>query len=68
MAKIDENNKLFKIKKKEKIMKEYFSNIMREKVIQDQEAQRLPLKMNPKRPTPSTSYLKWLNLKTNRES
>ena len=36
----------------EKVMKENFANLMREKVTQVQEAQRVPIKKNPKRPTP----------------
>ena len=36
----------------EKIMTENFPNLLREKVMQVQEAQRVPFKMNPKRPTP----------------
>ena len=35
----------------EKVMKENFPNLMREKVTQVQEAQRVAVKMNPKRPT-----------------
>ena len=33
-------------------MTENFPNLMKEKVTQVQEAQRVPIKMNPKRPTP----------------
>ena len=36
----------------EKVMTENFPKLMREKVTQDQEAPRVPIKMNPKRPTP----------------
>ena len=36
----------------EKIMMETFPNLVREKVMQVQEAQRVPIKINPKRPTP----------------
>ena len=36
----------------EKVMKENFANLMREKVTQVQKAQRVPIKKNPKRPTP----------------
>ena len=39
------------IKKKEKVMMENFPNLMREKVTQIQESQRVPIKRNPKRPT-----------------
>ena len=35
----------------EKVMMENFPNLMREKVIQIQETQRVPIKRNPKRPT-----------------
>ena len=36
----------------EKIMTENFLNLERGKAMQVQEAQRVPIKMNPKRPTP----------------
>ena len=35
----------------EKVMMKNFPNLTREKVIQVQEAQRVPIKRNPKRPT-----------------
>ena len=35
----------------EKVIMENFSNVMREKVTQIQETQRVPIKRNPKRPT-----------------
>ena len=35
----------------EKVMMENFPNLMREKVTQIQETQRVPIKRNPKRPT-----------------
>ena len=35
----------------EKVIMENFPNLMREKVIQIQETQRVPIKRNPKRPT-----------------
>ena len=35
----------------EKLMMENFPNLMREKVTQIQEAQRVPMRRNPKRPT-----------------
>ena len=35
----------------EKVMMENFSNLMREKVTQIQESQKVPMKRNPKRPT-----------------
>ena len=36
----------------EELMTENFSNLVKEKVMQVQEAQRVPIKMNPKRPIP----------------
>ena len=39
----------------EKIMTENFSNLEREKNTQVQEAQRVPIKKNPKRPTQDIS-------------
>ena len=39
----------------EKIMKENFPNLVREVDIKVQEAQRVPNKMDAKRPTPDTS-------------
>ena len=36
----------------EKVMMEKFPNLMTEKVTQVQEAQKVPIKRNPKRPTP----------------
>ena len=36
----------------EKVMMENFPNLMRQKVTQIQEAQRIPIKRSPKRPTP----------------
>ena len=50
-----------------KIMMEDFPNLMREKVTQIQETQRVPIKRNPERPT-SRHIIKWQNLKTKRES
>ena len=35
----------------EKVMMENFPNLMREKITQIQETQRIPIKRNPKRPT-----------------
>ena len=35
----------------EKVMMENFPNLMRQKVTQNQESQRVPIKRNPKRPT-----------------
>ena len=52
----------------EKIMMENFPNVMREKFVQVQEARRIPIIMNPKRPTPRHIIIKWQNSKTKRES
>ena len=52
----------------EKVVTEKFPNLMREKVMQVQEAQRVPIKMTPKRPTPRHLIIKWQNSKTKRES
>ena len=42
----------------EKVMMENFPNLMREKVTQIQEAQRVPIKRHPKRPTPRYIIIK----------
>ena len=42
----------------EKVMMENFPNLMREKVTQIQETQRVPIKRNPKRPTPRHIIIK----------
>ena len=42
----------------EKIMTENFLNLEREKTMEVQEAQRVPIKMNPKRPTPRHFIIK----------
>ena len=39
-------------------MRENFPNLIREKVTQIQEAQRVPIKMNPKKPTPRHIIIK----------
>ena len=52
----------------EKTMTEHSPNLERGKAMQVQEAQRAPIKMNPKRLTPRHIKLKWQNLKTKRES
>ena len=44
-------------------MKENFPNLMKERDIQVQKAQRVPNKMNPKRPTPSHIILKMPKVK-----
>ncbi|KAF6081839.1 hypothetical protein HJG60_008845 [Phyllostomus discolor] len=43
-------------------MKENFPNLMREKVTQIQETQRVPIKRNPKRPTPRHIIIKMTKL------
>ena len=52
----------------EKVMVENFPNLMREKLTQIQKAQRVPIKRNPKKPTPRHIIIKTENLKTKRES
>ena len=47
----------------EKVMTECIPNSVREKVIQVQEAHRVPIKMNPKRPTPRHSIIKMAKCK-----
>ena len=47
----------------EKVMMENFPNLMREKVTQIQEAQRVPIKMNPKRSTPIHIIIKMAKFK-----
>ena len=42
----------------EKVMMENFPNLMREKVTEAQEGQRVPIKRNPKRPTPRYIIIK----------
>ena len=49
-------------------MTEDFLNLMREKVTEVQEEQRIPIKMGPKRPTLRHIIIKMANLKTHRES
>ena len=49
-------------------MKENFLNVVRGKVTQVQEAQRVPNKMNPKRCTPRHNIMKCQMLKTKRQS
>ena len=48
----------------EKVMIENFPNLMREKVTQIQESQKVPSKRNPKRPTARHIIIKWQNYKT----
>ena len=45
----------------EKLMMENFPNLMREKVTQIPESQRVPLKRNPKRPTARHIIIKMAN-------
>ena len=47
----------------EKLMTENFPNLMREKVTQVQEAQKVLIKMNPKRPTARHIIIKMAKLK-----
>ena len=47
----------------EKVMMEYFPNLMREKVTQIQESQRVPSKRNPKRPTARHIIIKMAKFK-----
>ena len=42
----------------EKVMRENFPNLIREKVTQIQETQRVPIKTNPKKPTPRHIIIK----------
>ena len=50
----------------EKIMKENFPNLEKEIDIQVQEAQRVPNKMDPKRPTPRHIIIKMPKVKDNK--
>ena len=52
----------------EEIMAENFPKLGKEKVTQVQEAQRVSIKMNPKRTPPRHTIIKWQKLKTKRES
>ena len=52
----------------EKIMKENFPNLMKEIDMQVQEAQRVPNKMDAKRPTPRHIIIKCQRLKIEEES
>ena len=52
----------------EKVMMENFPNLMREKVTQIQETQRVPSKKNPKRPTARHIIIKMAKFHTKRES
>ena len=52
----------------EKIMKENFPNLVKETDMQVQEAQRVPNKMDAKRPTPRLIIIKCQSLKIKRES
>ena len=45
----------------EKIMRENFPNLVRDKIIQVQEAYNVSIKMNPKRPTPRHIIIKLTN-------
>ena len=50
----------------EKVMMENFPNLMREKVTQIQESQRVPIKRKPKRPTARHITIKMAKLQTKR--
>ena len=52
----------------EKIMMENFPNLMREKVTEIQETQRVPIKRNPNRPTSRHIIIKMAKLQDKRES
>ena len=52
----------------EKVTMENFPNLMREKVTQIHETQRVPSKRNPKRCTARHIIIKWQNSKTKKES
>ena len=52
----------------EKVMMENFPNLMREKVTQIQETQRVPRKRNPKRATTRHIITKMAKFQTKRES
>ena len=52
----------------EKILTENFPNLKRGKTMQVQEAQRVPIKMNQKRPTPRHIIIKMANFKDKKES
>ena len=52
----------------EKVMMENFPDLMREKVTQIQETQKVPNKRNPKRPTAGNIIIKMANSKTKRGS
>ena len=47
----------------EKVMMENFPNLMKEKATQVQEAERVPIKRNPKRPTPRHIIIKMAKFK-----
>ena len=47
----------------EEIMTEDFPHLVRERVTQVQEAQRVPIKMNPKMPTPRHITIKMAKIK-----
>ena len=52
----------------EEIMTKNFPNLVKEKVTQAQEAQRIPNNLDPKRPTPRHIIIKMPKVKTKRES
>ena len=52
----------------EEVITKNFPNLVKEKVTEVQEEQRIPIKMGPKRPTLRHIIIKMANLKTHRES
>ena len=52
----------------EKVMMENFPNLMREKVTQMQETQKVPIRRNPKRPTSRRIIINMIKFQTKRES
>ena len=49
----------------EKIMRENFPNLVKERDMQVQETRRVPIKRNPKRPTPRHIIIKMPKVKKN---
>ena len=52
----------------EKVVMKNFPNLMREKVTQIQESQRVPIQRNPKKPTARHIIIKMVKFQTKRES
>ena len=51
----------------EKVMMEDFPNKIREKVMKNQETERVPVKRNPKRPTSRHNIIKMAKIQDKRE-